>query len=235
MADDAADKTADYRDAPAWLDAAASVWMRRFFGGFPEGLDPEGVFLFLGTLARAQAGAEYAYEQLEQALADNSRADEEGNPTAGIDAKLRMFLYLHAFVVEANLFYDTLEALQSYLPAPELKRAWRVHRGMAKEVGDLRDHVEHLPERIKKGRRAGRGGRRVPMERSVFRQAVGAFEGMEISYGDERFDLRAIRDAITQVEETTAPRLVERLALKFNATVTRAGEVVAEGEGDEAG
>ena len=61
------------------------------------------------------------------------------------------------------------------------------------------------------------------------RQAVGAFEGMEVSYGDERFDLRVIRDAIRQVEATTAPRLAERLALRFNASVTHAGDAVTEG------
>lgn len=210
-----------YRDAPRWLEAYGGLWLRGYFGGFPEGLDAQGAFFFLGTLARAQAGAEYAFEQLEVAMADKARAEDEREWSAALDATLRMFLYEHAFIVEANLFFDTLQALAAHLPrAAEVREARRVYRSLAEEVGRLRDHVEHLPERIRKGRKGRHGP---PMEREVFRQGVGKFEGTTVVYGDERYDLRAIRDALRRVEERTTPRLEERLTPKLRVSAKSAG------------
>jgi hypothetical protein len=197
--------------------------LRGFFGGFPEGLDAEDVFFFLAILYRARAGAEYAFDQLEVAMADKASAEAEGDSGAALDANVRMFVYEHAFIVEANLFFDTLEELgPHFLPGPEVKEARRIYRSRAEEVGRLRDHVEHLPERIRKGRKGRRHG--PPMEPEVFREAVGKFvEGTKLLYGDERYDLRAIRDEIRRVEERTAPRLEERLKPKLRGFAQSSG------------
>jgi hypothetical protein len=193
--------------------------MRGFFGTFPEGVDADGVFFCFVTLARAQAGAEYAYRQLEVAIADHARAEGRADWSAAMEARLRMSFYMRAFAVEADLLFDTLQLLGSYLPADaaaEVKLTRRIHQSTATRVRDLRGHVEHLPERIHKGR----GGSR-PMTREVFRQAVGVFEETTVVFGDDEFDLRKIRDALWQVEKRTAPKLEERL--KPNLVLQRSG------------
>ena len=96
---------------------------------------------------------------------------------------------------------------------------WRAYRWIAIETGKARDHIEHLPERIRKGRQ-----NRPAMTREVFRDAVGVFDGTKLTFGNETFDLRQIRDSIRRVEEKVPPRLGERLTPKFSVTVDRPAE-----------
>jgi len=62
------------------------------------------------------------------------------------------------------------------------------------------------------------------MDRAIFREAAGAFEGTTLRYGDEGVDLRAIRDVIRRVEARTTPRLNERLMIKFGVSVSPPSE-----------
>jgi hypothetical protein len=201
--------------APRWLDAASWTWMRgQFFGGLPTDLDAQAAFMYLVTLTRTQAAAERAFDRLIEAHAYNEKADREHRPSVGIDAKLRIGGETHAFLVSAHLFWSTFDVMRRQLPTSELKEAWKVHRMVADQTGKARDHIEHLPERIKKGRT-----RKPVMEKDVFREAVGVFDGTLLTFGDETFDLRQIRDSIRRVEEKVAPKLEERLTVKFSVKV----------------
>jgi hypothetical protein len=209
--------------APRWLDAAGWMWMRgQFFGGLPTDLDAQAAFMYLTTLARSQVAAERAFDRLIEAHADNEMADREHKPSVGIDAKFRIGGETHAFLVSAHLFWRTLDVMRLDLPTPELREAWKANRWIAGETGKARDHIEHLPERIRKGRT-----KKPAMEKDVFRQEAGAFDGAQLSFGDETFDLRRIRDSIRRVEEKVAPKLEERLAVKASVKVGPPSEASA--------
>jgi hypothetical protein len=205
------------RGRSRWLDAAGWMLMRgRFFGGIPSDLDAEAAFMYLVVIARAQAAAELAFERLVQAQQDDQRAEAEHKPSVGIDSKLRMAGEIHAFLVSAHLFWRTLDEMRRHLRTSELKEAWKVHHQVADETRKARDHIEHLPERIRRGRT-----KQPVMDKAVFREAAGAFDGTELTFGDETFDLRQILDSISRAEEMVAPRLEERLAVKFSPKLER--------------
>lgn len=118
---------------------------------------------------------------------------------ASLETTLRMSSEMHALFVFADAFWDNLKPLGAALPGiPEITLTSDHARDDAVLARTVRDHVEHIAERIVEGRQK----RNPKMNAETFRKASGGFDGRTAYFGDEEFDVVAIRDAVAAAEET---------------------------------
>jgi hypothetical protein len=198
-----------YETVRPWVEAAGHLWIYRHLINYPG--DSEGLIFRLATIARTQYGAELAYNRL---LASAFRDDEPVERR--IQLTLGQAADVHAFLGSGALYWSTLGETVRQVTRPDLRPAFERYTGAANTAKTARDHMEHLHERIRQGRTA-RWGEAMSVE--TFRTAVGAFDGSEIGFGNEKFRigemLQAIRDSATAI----APVLQQAASPKFEPRV----------------
>jgi hypothetical protein len=186
-----------------WLEAAINVGMqlRVAYPNTEKDLWP--VHFNLLMLSRAQYAAELSYERFRQGAATEEASESRTSSLEGIERTLRGYLEVHAFLVSAHLYWRSLQAVSSYLVAPEeLSQVLHDSEELISHTATARHHMEHITERIGRGR-TGRYG--TEMSAEVFRQSLGRIEGSTVVFGEERFDLAAIHEAIRSIGEEVAP------------------------------
>ena len=150
-----------------------------------------------------------AFERLVGARADFDALFGFGGDAALAEAGFRMSSEMHALFVFADGFWDHLQPLSHIFPGvPELARAVSAHELDADTARKVRDHVEHLAERVTLGRRKQFGQ---PMTAETFRRVAGGFDGRMAYYGDETFDVPAIRDAVADAADLARVALLGSL------------------------
>lgn len=152
-------------------------------------------------MCRADFAAALAYERLSN---DPSSSSITGSLTRSAD--------VHAFLVSAHLAWVTLEELGKRLRKgtfahKAVHEALRGHRSVIRRCESARDHIEHITERIGRGR-AIHFGRGKKMTAKVFRQSVGVVTHTTVAFGNETFDLAEQVAALTKARKTVAPSIV---------------------------
>ena len=140
-----------------WIEAAANVWMRRYFHAIPG--DPEALFLRFLSLARAQYGAELARSRLRE-----RHTSKRTGQLAKTEVTLAQAADVHAFLVSAALYWWTLRKTVDQVTKPDLRPLFADYEAAANAAKTAREHMEHLDTRIRNGRDAGRLGRAMPAD-----------------------------------------------------------------------
>lgn len=182
----------------AWLEAALWLGLSLKMKGATEALWSAHYYLL--QLSRLQYACELSYHRIKEA---SKIADSEDHLTA-MGGIARLYLDVHAFLVSAHSYWRTIEKLNGLLNIVELDTAVAVNSSVADETKKARDHLEHIDERIEKGRLLHFGQ---PMNAQTFRRAMGRFEEDHITFGDETFHLGVINNAIIDVGHEVAPAL----------------------------
>ena len=127
-----------------WIEAAANVWMRRYFHAIPG--DPEALFLRFLSLARAQYGGELARSQLRE-----RHTSKRTGQLAKTEVTLAQAADVHAFLVSAALYWWTLRKTVDQVTKPDLRPLFADYEAAA-NAARQRGHMEHLDTRIRNGR-----------------------------------------------------------------------------------
>jgi hypothetical protein len=187
---------------------AARLWWRRFSALWVFGLPEErsrqyhSVAVHAISLGRAQFACELAFDRYASALAAKVASDESGDASGEVQSirVLSATADAHAMLVSAHLYWRELEALQRDALSDRMGDAATralAAGGRGRELAKAgRDHIEHLHERVLKGRTQRQGGAAGAMAPETFLENVLVLEPEAVLFGDERFDLREIRDAV---------------------------------------
>lgn len=154
------------------------------------------------SLGRAQFACELAFARYTTSFAANAASDE----SEGVSGERQAIRLLsaaadaHHLLVSAHLFWRELEALRrdalsKHMEAAANRALAASHRGRQQAKAG-RDHIEHLHERVLIGRSQRHGGNAGPMTPEKFLDNVLVLEPEAVLFGDERFDLREIRDEV---------------------------------------
>lgn len=139
-------------------------------------------------------------------------------PLEQLDSTLARAADVHAFLVSAALYWATVREIVNHVPKPDLRPPFADYETAAMTAKTAREHIEHLNERIVHGRSGERLGGAMPAD--VFREAVGAFDGERMMFGDESFPLGDMLEAIRASSSAIAPRLAEATAPNLQVRVT---------------
>jgi hypothetical protein len=190
-----------WSDSEPWLESAAllGVGMRLS----PSKTDMWAAHFHLLVISRAQFATQLAYDRFLTACNGSSLPEIACG-----------YLELHSFLVSAHLFWRTLQKLANDFVLPDLRQSLQQHATLIEQTKRARDHIEHMTERIEKGRGQKFGS---PMDARTFRHAMGKYERGSVTFGNETFDLQAIHAAIHTIGKTVAPKL--RVAIESGFTI----------------
>jgi hypothetical protein len=187
---------------------AARLWVRRFEALWVFGLPEERSHAFHSvavhaiSLGRAHFACELAFDRYTTALAAKEMSDQNGDASDDLQA-IRLLSAAgdaHHLLVSANLFWRELGALQRDALSDRMRAATGqalAAGGEGREQAKIgRDHIEHLDERVLRGRIERFAGSAGVMTAQTFLQNVLVLEPEAVLFGDERLDLRAIRDTV---------------------------------------
>jgi len=187
-------------------ERAGEAWPLALTGGSPPSGEGDQLYHHILALGRTSFGVELAFERLMQACEDFNSLVGFGGDDAVAEAGFRMSNELHAFFVCADAFWDNLRALARAMPGlAELARARSEHAPAADVARTARDHLEHLAERIETGRGEKFG---LAMTAQTFRRVSGGFDGTSAYFGDEEFDVPAVREAVAEAAEVARTALI---------------------------
>ena len=205
-----------------WLEAAGFLGIGLRVSPPPK--DVSAAVYHLMVMCRTQFAAELSYKRFTAAC--ESQDNKESSETR-LDEIARGYLELHSFFTSAHLYWRTLEGLSKLLSVPELKEAIQDYAKATRGTKCARDHLEHMTERIEKGRSHEFGFR---MDACTFRRAMGKYEVGSVAFGDETLDLGTIHGAVVSVGRKIAPRLRNRFSSGFEFKMTASGTKREENE-----
>lgn len=179
-----------------WLEAALWLGLTLRVSG---GTEAQWGAPHLLHLSRLQFACELAFHRIGAA---SEAADSKDSRTA-MGGVGRLYLEIHMFLVSAHAYWRTLRQLNRLLKLPAFSAAVQANEAIAAETKTARDHLEHMYERIEKGRPPKYG----EMTARTFRGAMGRFDGTQVTFGNESFRLGDIHAAVCRVGREVAPLL----------------------------
>ncbi len=197
-----------------WVEAAGNLALQLVLAPPPSDKDLWPAHYNLLMLSRAQYTSELSYKRFRAYTFDEGSSVSVESHLDRIERILRGYLEVHSFLVSAHLYWQSLKAVNDYLAVPEeLNRAVVDSEDMANQTATARHHAEHGIERIQKGRIRKHSHGRPEMSAEIFRRAMGHIEGTTVVFGDEKFDLSVIYEAIRAIGKEVAPRVKEAIPL----------------------
>lgn len=137
-----------------------------------------------------------------------------------VEGLLLQYLEAHAFLVSANLVWDTLAEIKlAMVPLQpprgfieQLKSASSRFAALRAQLTSARAHFEHIAGQIR-GRSSPSEAREGSAE--VFRRALGRCEGTSVIFGDACFDLAEQSAALAHLRDTVAPSIASAITPPF--------------------
>ena len=196
-----------------WLEAAGwlGLQLRLGIGGDRERERIEVIIGNLLMMCRTEFAAGLAHERLSKLA-----------PSSSITDSLTRCADAHALLVSAHQAWATLEELGRLLRAGSFAqkavlKALRTHRPVMRRCETARDHIEHVTERLGRGRSI-HFGRGKTMTAKVFRQSIGAVTQRTITFGNESFDLAEQIAALTSTRKMVAPAITAAATPQMRGT-----------------
>lgn len=180
--------------------------------GLKEEWDPYYVSYHATTLSLEQAAVSEAFIRLHESHAYTVESKgAEGFYPSGV-----RFLDGRAFLTSAHSYWKVFMQLQKTWSnyswqmrglasegQSKLDRIYNDHRDTIDDARVGRDHVAHLWDRIATGRDEDFFPHE-KMDQETFRQNIGRFDGTNIHFGDERFNVKRIHQAVIDAGERFA-------------------------------
>ena len=184
-----------------WLESAAFLGIGLRIS--PISADPWAAYHNLMLMCREQYASEFSYARFIDAC--DSKDD--------LEEIVQGYLELHSFIVSAHLYWQTLSALDNTMQLEDFGKVLKMYAVEIEHTKKARNHLEHIDERIGKGRDEKRGGVMSPQE---FRRSMGRYSAGKVIFGSEETDLAAIHIAICNIGRKIAPKIRDQISARVS-------------------